>query len=562
MLKKVFIYTLLATSFTSTSNANVTIINNGNNPVLWGNVGKVTNLISAISPNNTNNKNIWDGEYIIKDKFNPDRYCSFQVDNGKIKKSSLNNLQGHKPQYNKRPLGSNLPRKLTLFSCDISSDDQTITINPPTNPRVTGYVELNDYHINIVNKYLKPDYLSLSSTKNSLDENKTLFDIATIFAANFATSSSEKAGCGIPGNTSPYKHCDCAPSGNPCIGFNSKVYEQLTTNISEVKSVQQNGIPVLLGVLGGHENAGWSCFNSEDDAKPFAEMLVTIINKYNLDGVAIDDEYSNCGDPKNLQYAAMAIKNNNKWHGRILTKALEYSKSDQYFNNTMLGNYLDFGSEMTYTNTNDNTPARNDSRFYGYSTPKYLAPNQIQIGITEPSYQDIDYGAAGQTDFWKWFNTLKNNGGIMLYNIGSCSQGMTPYYQSGPITVTCNGNDCANSFIQFDNERGPGASWNLSKSFQIPTPNFIAAQIKADIYRYTLNEYASNDSIEKLIKQNTPYHPDYKLVLNINGHDITNPQYGIQVSSDGSQVANKIAFDLNEFPYKVNISGFNICSTT
>ena len=41
-----------------TLHANVTIINNGNNPVLWGNAGQVTNLISAISPNNTNNKQI------------------------------------------------------------------------------------------------------------------------------------------------------------------------------------------------------------------------------------------------------------------------------------------------------------------------------------------------------------------------------------------------------------------------------------------------------------------------------------------------------------------------
>ena len=106
MLSKIFVSTLLATSFISTSNANVTIVNNGNNPVLWANVGKVTNLI-ATSPNNKDNKKIFDGEYIIKDKFNPDRYCSFRVNNGKILKSSLNNLQGLKPHYTKRPLGSN-----------------------------------------------------------------------------------------------------------------------------------------------------------------------------------------------------------------------------------------------------------------------------------------------------------------------------------------------------------------------------------------------------------------------------------------------------------------------
>ena len=138
---------------------------------------------------------------------------------------------------------------------------------------------------------------------------------------------------------------------------------------------------------------------------------------------------------------------------------------------------------------------------------------------------------------------------------------MTPYYKSGPITVTCNGGACANSFILFDNAtRGAGSTWNLSKSFQLVTPQFPAAETSQDVYLYMINEYASNDSIEKLIKQNNPKHLDYKLVLNVENKDIAADN--IQVSSDGGQVANKIAFDLNEFPYKVNISGFNICSTT
>ena len=290
-------------------------------------------------------------------------------------------------------------------------------------------------------------------------------------------------------------------------------------------------------------------------------MLVSIVNRYNLDGVAIDDEYSNCGEPKNLQYAAMAIKNNDNWNGRILTKALDYLKADDYFKDTKLGRYLDFGSEISYVHKDD-TPNMDDSRFYTYLTPKYLAPNQIQIGITEPSYQDIDYGAAGQTDFWKWFNGLKDNGGIMVFNLGECSQSMTPYYQSGPITVTCNGSACKNSLIRFDSdERGDGATFNLSGSLTLVPPKAIAEQISAGVYDYVLKMYASNDSIEKLIKQNNPKHPDYKLVLNVENKDIAADN--IQVSSDGGQVANKIAFDLNEFPYKVkvNISGFNICST-
>ena len=50
MFNKIFISTLLATSFISNSYAFVTLINNGNNPVLWGNIGKEA---QEVIPSNT-----------------------------------------------------------------------------------------------------------------------------------------------------------------------------------------------------------------------------------------------------------------------------------------------------------------------------------------------------------------------------------------------------------------------------------------------------------------------------------------------------------------------------
>jgi hypothetical protein len=379
MLKKIFISTLLATSFISTSNANVTIINNGNNPVLWGNAGEVTNLISAIPPNNTNNKNILDGEYIIKDKFNPDRYCSFQVDNGKIKKSSLNNLQGLKPKYNKRPTGSSLPKQLTLFSCDISSDDQTISINPPTSPRVTGYTEVTDDKVSV--------YRDFAGIGDYSINNKTFFDLGVIFSAVFDSKT-----------------------GN--ITFNKMVDRAITQNKNE-KSLQKLGIPTLLSITGDHGPYGWSCFTSLEAVKNSAQQIVSLVKEYNLDGIVIDDEYTTCArNPNSVAMIAKAIKTTPGWNGRVLTKALftdlnsfsaivtDPLTKEQY----SLGDYLDFGSEMSYGSSDFN------DRLTKY-TP-YLKNNQIQLGM-------LNGGSTFNTDpkgICQAVNTGKNYGGIMIFD--------------------------------------------------------------------------------------------------------------------------------------------------
>ena len=146
------------------------------------------------------------------------------------------------------------------------------------------------------------------------DNGQPYFNIVSIFAAS------------IKGTT---------PSA-PTIQFNNNVTSLLDSALtpgSQVYNLRAKGIKVLLTVMGGHAQAGWSCFTKQADAESFAKQLVAITNQYGLDGIDIDDEYSNCtAESTSLIMVTQAIKNDTGFNGKILTKAL-YSDS-KYFKAT------------------------------------------------------------------------------------------------------------------------------------------------------------------------------------------------------------------------------------
>ena len=82
------------------------------------------------------------------------------------------------------------------------------------------------------------------------------------------------------------------------LGLNPQMSYTLN-NTGTVKSLQAQGIKVLLCVLNNWQNAGWSCFWDQPSAQAFAAQLATCVDTYGLDGIDIDDEYDSCTSPGN-----------------------------------------------------------------------------------------------------------------------------------------------------------------------------------------------------------------------------------------------------------------------
>jgi hypothetical protein len=239
-----------------------------------------------------------------------------------------------------------------------------------------AYVEVNDHALSNAGCY------SLTSPQ------RPFFDVAVIFAAN------------ISGND----------PNDPEIYFNPQVSHLLNQDLQQVQSLQLRGIKVVLTLLGNHQRAGWSGMNDPNAAQRFADRIADVVQRYNLDGIDIDDEYSNYAAvfPASTTMIAQALVNNPKFRGKILSKALF---SDRQVFTTPFGQFnlaqlLNYGSEMTYRNPD---AAGRLEPYIGYRMKK----SGLLIGVSA----DND-PAAGTV-----VNYVKNNGygGVMVYNVGATS---------------------------------------------------------------------------------------------------------------------------------------------
>lgn len=127
-----------------------------------------------------------------------------------------------------------------------------------------AYVEANDYNVGLV-KCFRYD-----------DTQKPVFNTAVIFAANI--NNTDGAEGDDPNKASLY--------------LNDNVSQTLES--SAIKDLHNQGISVLLAILGNHQRAGWSCMDDQDGIDTFTNQVAAVIKKYDLDGIAIDDEYSSC----------------------------------------------------------------------------------------------------------------------------------------------------------------------------------------------------------------------------------------------------------------------------
>lgn len=295
---------------------------------------------------------------------------------------------------------------LCLLSCsdsenigiDITNDiDTQVTRTKTTN----GVSPNNDGKVIV---YVDPkNYNNFSNLgEYTLNDGSSAIDIVCIFAANFVLAEP------------PYLRAQNNPDAEK--SFNTEIDHLLRYNISAIRDLQNKGIKVLLTILGGHHEGGWSNFASEVEAQRFVDYIKrNIIDVYHLDGIDIDDEYSK-GTPHNNSLAMVTSLMRRTMPDKLITKALW--DDGRYFNASWQGNKLadnlDFGAEMSYSYWNlssrltpyINYGMSNTNLFLGFS-----AENQFTLSrevMSERTQTVVDNGYAG----------------IMLYNFGNRPNGV------------------------------------------------------------------------------------------------------------------------------------------
>ena len=131
----------------------------------------------------------------------------------------------------------------------------------PASPLGVCYVLVNSFPTINVGKY-------------TLEDGTPYFGVAIIFAANIDyDDQAQKA----------------------VLGFNANVQAILDDIDTQVRPLQQQGIKVLLNVLGNHTQAGISNFADQAAASDFAAQCADAVEKYGLDGIDFDDEWVDYG---------------------------------------------------------------------------------------------------------------------------------------------------------------------------------------------------------------------------------------------------------------------------
>lgn len=126
-------------------------------------------------------------------------------------------------------------------------------------PTSIAYVEVNNDELANVGRY-------------TLENGANAFDVAIIFAANINYED-----------------------GKAVLYNNENVQRTLDQAATQIRPLQAKGIKVTLSVLGNHQGAGLANFPTKAAARDFAAQVSATVRKYGLDGVDLDDEYSDYG---------------------------------------------------------------------------------------------------------------------------------------------------------------------------------------------------------------------------------------------------------------------------
>lgn len=271
-------------------------------------------------------------------------------------------------------------------------------------PKVMAYVEINDNNPLIGKSY----HLGTSAS------DPVFIDILNLFASNV--------------------HKDAA--GYPTIYFNDKMAPMFEAVNTYVKPLQDAGMKVCLTVLGDWQGIGVANLNAAQ-ADRFADILVYIVNRYGLDGINFDDEYSNYPSTVSGSYSriikALRAKFDTKFGvgGKLITVFQwgAYSQID-----ATAGAMLDWADHGSFG------PAifQSSSSISGMTNARWM-PQAINLGS--------NYNALSLTTIKNNAVKSKNYGGIMCFNVRRASDvNPLPVFQKiaeGAFgsTVTYDGND-------------------------------------------------------------------------------------------------------------------------
>lgn len=219
-------------------------------------------------------------------------------------------------------------------------------------------------------------------------------DVVCIFAGNYCT---DEVPCLRANNNNP-------PTQNP---FNDNIQQVLSDG--SVKFLQDKGIVVLLTIMNGHTQVGWSQFTSQDSAQHFVNYLKTdIVGKYRLDGIDIDDEYSE-GASQIDSLAMVTTLMKQTMPGKLVTKALwsDYSYFSADWQGHTLAQNLDYGWEMSYYrgSANDrlsfyaNAGMNQKALCLGFSAEDQFQPYWSTIGPAMEEVMQDGYGGGMLFDY-------------------------------------------------------------------------------------------------------------------------------------------------------------------
>lgn len=239
-----------------------------------------------------------------------------------------------------------------------------------------SYVELNSNRLSNVGCFINKK------------DHKPFFNMTAIFAANI--------------NGKDVNH--------PYVYFNPEIVE-LLNHSDTVSTLQSKGIKVLLTILGNHEEAGWSCMTDPKKAEAFANELAVLVNKYHLDGIDIDDEYSPCAtNDYSMIMISRFLKSHPLFKDKLLTKALfqdaYYFQSE--YDGTRLADLLDYGWEMSY----------------GSAGPTYRLGPYVRYGMKPSTLLFGESTGDYQSQAAEWAKDTVGGGyrGLMIYNVTQSSQ--------------------------------------------------------------------------------------------------------------------------------------------
>lgn len=238
-------------------------------------------------------------------------------------------------------------------------------------PLTAVYIEVNSELLsNAASYYLEEECVN------------TLFDIAIIFAANI--------------NGTPEK---------PELYLNENVMRILNDAENQIRPLQGRGIQVLLSIVGNHQTAGISNFQSEEKAMDFASQVKNIVEKYGLNGVDLDDEYTDYkGSP--------ARDDSVRWLISCLRNIMPNKAISLYdigpAGYSMRTAPLDIGAKLNLA-WNHDYGSFNPPQIQGIGK-SHLAAAAIELGKT-PSYKVAELAEKTKDDGYGIFLTYNLKGG-------------------------------------------------------------------------------------------------------------------------------------------------------